>query len=80
MKRLLDLRFVIGVFFLVVGILLLVHGLTVPDGADVNRWCGIIFSVFGILMIILSLQKHTYDEVIENANTELLGDFLEESK
>lgn len=66
MKRLLDLRFVIGVFFLIVGVLLLVNSFAkAQEGTDVNRWCGIIFSVFGILMIALSTKGGVHDELLE---------------
>jgi uncharacterized membrane protein HdeD (DUF308 family) len=63
MNKLLDLRFVIGMFFTVIGILLLIHGLTA--GEDVNRWCGVVFTVFGVLMIILSFRKDASDEILE---------------
>ena len=73
MNKLFDLRFVIGSFFTVVGILLLGYSFT--SGADnqqeINRWCGIVFIVFGILMIVLSLQKDADDELLE-ADDELL--------
>ena len=57
MNRLFDLRFVIGAFFSVAGILLLVYSFLThaAEPQDVNRWCGGIFLVFGILMIIFSL-------------------------
>lgn len=59
MKRLYDLRFVIGMFFLVVGVLLLAYGLIggTPESAEVNTWCGGIFTAFGILMLILAVKK-----------------------
>ena len=66
MNRIFDLRFVIGIFFLVTGILLLVHSFLATSSADVqtiNRWCGIVFSVFGVLMILLSLKKEAGEEV-----------------
>lgn len=56
MKKLLDLRFVIGVFFTVTGILLtgyyFISG-SAPEAA-VNLYCGIAFIIFGIIMIIAS--------------------------
>jgi len=69
MSKLFDLRFVIGSFFLIVGLLLLVYsfvgsGLS-AEGHSINRWCGISFAVFGVIMIILSLQKDAHDEMLE---------------
>jgi uncharacterized membrane protein HdeD (DUF308 family) len=59
MKRLLDLRFVIGVFFFVVGILLLLYSFfsANPD-QSVNRWCGGIFIIFSIIMFIFSFKTN----------------------
>ena len=57
MKKLLDLRFVIGVFFLIVGILLTVYYFAsskFTEDVSVNIWCGIIFILFGLVMIVLS--------------------------
>ena len=69
MNKLFDLRFVIGSFFLIVGILLLAYSFvsdsTVLNMQTVNRWCGIVFICFGIVMIVLSLQKDAEDELIE---------------
>lgn len=61
MHKFLDLRFVIGIFFLIVGILLLIYSFTNPtiSHAAVNRWCGISFVVFAIVMLILSIDKKT---------------------
>jgi hypothetical protein len=39
----------------------------------VNRWCGVFFLVFGIVMIILSLRKPAGDELPVE---ESLQDFL----
>jgi putative Mn2+ efflux pump MntP len=70
MNKLFDLRFVIGAFFTIIGIMLIIYGfLLETEGArDVNRWCGIIFLVFGVLMIILSFQKDANDELINDPN------------
>jgi uncharacterized membrane protein len=59
MKKLFDLRFVIGLFFLVVGLLLLLYGLFASgqDGETVNKWCGGIFVLFGIFMLLLAYRK-----------------------
>lgn len=69
MNKLFDLRFVIGSFFLVVGILLLGYSFFSADNElsmhTTNRWCGIVFIIFGIVMIVLSLQKDADDELLE---------------
>lgn len=67
LNKLLDLRFVIGVFFTLIGLLLLAHSLTAPAEAaeSVNRWAGIVFVIFGIGMIGLSFQKEAHDEILE---------------
>ena len=54
MKKLFDLRFVIGAFFSIIGLLLIVYSFIEEAGKNLNLICGIIFSVFGIVMIILS--------------------------
>ena len=66
LSKLLDLRFVIGVFFTLIGLLLLVHSFVVAaEGESVNRWAGLVFLAFGILMIVLSFGKEAHDEIIE---------------
>ncbi len=68
MNSLLDLRFVIGIFFLIVGALLIIHSFlaSTADMEAVNRWCGIVFAAFGGLMVLLSRQKDESDEVLEH--------------
>lgn len=70
MNKLFDLRFVIGSFFTIIGLLLLIYSFMYTDATDnsqtINRWCGFIFIVFGIVMIILSLRKDARDEIIED--------------
>ena len=67
MNRLFDLRFVIGSFFSIVGILLLIYSFSsgVAELSSVNKWCGLVFLVFGIVMIILSFMKNAHDELLE---------------
>ena len=67
LNKLFDLRFVIGSFFSIVGLLLLIYGFLIETkgSSSVNRWCGILFVIFGIVMIILSLQKEAHDELLE---------------
>ena len=64
MNKFFDLRFVIGSFFTVVGVLILVYSFLTKNGMqDVNRWCGGIFIVFGLIMIILSNQKKKEENI-----------------
>jgi len=66
MNKLFDLRFVIGSFFTIVGLLLLIYTLVSSEGGQaVNGWSGGIFLVFGLLMIWLSFQKDAGDELLE---------------
>lgn len=66
MKKLLDLRFVIGAFFTVVGVLLLIYYFIKASeqlsAAMINAWCGIVFVLFGMGMIILSYVQKIGDE------------------
>lgn len=65
MNKLLDLRFVIGLFFTVVGLLLLVFSFTSSEGHSINTWCGAVFCIFGVLMIVLSFGKDANDELLD---------------
>jgi hypothetical protein len=59
-----DLRYLIGVLFVIFGLLLVVYGL-VGSGADyarsldinVNLWWGLVMLVFGVLMFLAAHQK-----------------------
>ena len=66
MNRLIDLRFVIGLFFLIVGMILLAYSFitAVVDAVSINRWCGIVFMAFGIFMLVLSYRKDASDDVL----------------
>ncbi|SIN64387.1 hypothetical protein [Chitinophaga niabensis] len=57
MNRFLDLRFVIGLFFLLTGTILLLHKVFHPEQPDVNLWCGGLFVLFGLLMTMLSKNE-----------------------
>lgn len=65
MKKFFDLRFVIGIFFLAVGILLLIYSFTNTTvmHAAVNRWSSIFFIVFAVIMILMSFDKKPDDEL-----------------
>lgn len=67
MNKLLDLRFVIGLFFVILCVLLLGHSFLAADSTDaartVNRWCGVVFGVFGVFMVVLSFRKDSHDEL-----------------
>lgn len=66
MNKLFDLRFVIGVFFAVVGLVLLIYAfLTKETGQSVNQWCSGLFILFGTVMIFLSFEKDADDELTE---------------
>lgn len=57
MKNIFDLRFIIGFFFLLVGIFLFITSFVshpvLGKTETVNFWCGIVYIAFGILMLIL---------------------------
>jgi len=65
MNKFFDLRFVIGAFFLVVGILLLIYSFTNTTvvHAAVNRWSSIFFIVFAVVMMLLSIDKKPKDKL-----------------
>lgn len=84
MNKLFDLRFVIGSFFAIIGLILIVYSFTGNQwnlmrtiGLDekynqvisINRWCGGIFLVFGVVMVLLSLQKDAHDELLEEEHS-----------
>lgn len=57
MNKLFDLRFVIGIFFLLVGLLLVVYSFISSVSHPVNRWCGIVFIIFSIIMLVFSIKR-----------------------
>jgi hypothetical protein len=69
MNKLLDLRFVIGLFFTIIGLLLLIQSITgttaLETGESINRWTGVVFGLFGVFMILLSFKKEAHDEILE---------------
>lgn len=64
MEKLFDLRFVIGLFFTVVGLLLLgYHFLdSMVTEEMVNLWTGGIFLLFGVFMVVLSYKQAPPEE------------------
>lgn len=65
MNKFFDLRFVIGIFFLIIGILLLIHSLTNPTEmhAAVNRWSSVAYLAFAITMLLLSIDRKPKDRL-----------------
>ena len=65
MNKFFDLRFVIGIFFVAVAILLLIYSFTneTVKHASVNRWSGIFFLVFGLIMVLLAFDKKPEDKL-----------------
>ena len=59
MKNILDLRFIIGLFFALTGLCLFIGSFLLNPAAGktetTNFWCGIGYIIFGILMMILWL-------------------------
>ena len=66
MNRLLDLRFVIGLFFVVVGRLLFGYSFLTSKADDalitVNRWTGVVFMLFGLFIIYLHYVAERKEE------------------
>ncbi len=65
MKKFFDLRFVIGIFFLAVGLLLLIHSLMVATAvefnAHVNLYSSFVFIVFAVCMLFFARDKKPKD-------------------
>mgnify|MGYP001555904657 CR=1 FL=1 len=49
-----DLRSVIGWFFIIISILLLIASFTTANGSEINRITGVVFLIFGLIMYGLS--------------------------
>ncbi|MFH7018448.1 hypothetical protein [Flavobacterium sp. FlaQc-47] len=61
MNKLYDLRFVIGIFFLIVGVLLIGYAF-ISEGLfeykmKINLACGVLFSCFAAIMLALKNQE-----------------------
>ena len=60
LKRLNELNFVIGLFFTIVSLILLVDTLLNNEGTGkLNLYTGITFLIFGVFMILLKTDKST---------------------
>lgn len=60
MNKLLQLSFVIAIFFVVVGGLLFIYSFVASTNGEaqaVNRWCGLAFIVFALIMFYLSTKE-----------------------
>ena len=67
MNSLLDLRFVIGAFFTIIGLMVFAYGFTGEETAgSINQGCGILFLVFGVFMVLLSFKKDASDKVLDH--------------
>jgi uncharacterized SAM-binding protein YcdF (DUF218 family) len=60
MNKLFDLRFVIGLFFLIIGLLLIGYASFLDSTVykrEVNFYCGLLFSAFGVIMFLLKKKN-----------------------
>ena len=60
MNKLFDLRFVIGLFFLIIGLLLIGYAFlsnATEYKKEVNLYCGLLFSSFGLLMLLVKKKN-----------------------
>jgi|GEM_PF-1406126 len=64
-----DLRSVIGWFFIIISILLLIASFTTENGSGVNRFTGITFLVFGAIMYSLARFSKNKAKRPEDTNT-----------
>jgi uncharacterized membrane protein HdeD (DUF308 family) len=56
MNKLFDLRFVIGSFFSLTGLILFIYSFTERGRYAVNHYGGLAFLLFGVLMILLTFR------------------------
>jgi hypothetical protein len=66
MKKLFDLRFVIGLFFLSMGVILIGYYFMTDTNLSmhptVNKWSGWVYFVFGVVMVKLSYRNNNATE------------------
>ena len=60
-KRFTRLSFVIGLFFTVVSVILLVNAVSIQTGAGLNLYTAIVFLAFGLTMMFLE-RGHADDK------------------
>lgn len=69
MKKILDLRFIIGLFFLLTGVILFIGSLVLhPAGGKTettNLWSGVVYVIFGLLMLVLWFAGRNKAEIEE---------------
>jgi uncharacterized membrane protein YidH (DUF202 family) len=79
MRNVFHLRFVVGVFSILIGILLLSQGFNdnrygqwnlnkaigwgYKDYSAIKRWCGAILMIFGIILTLLSFKNHSRNKL-----------------
>ncbi|HEY8204912.1 MAG TPA: hypothetical protein VIF81_09315 [Pyrinomonadaceae bacterium] len=70
----LDIRFPIGLMFTLLGVLLVVFGLTADKtvfqrslGINVNLWWGIVMLLFGVVMFLLGRRVTTTARLTEES-------------
>ncbi len=57
-KRFTELNFVIGLFFFIVSLILLIgYYVAIELSSDINLYTGIVFLVFGLVMILYKTNK-----------------------
>jgi hypothetical protein len=64
MNKLFDLRFVIGLFFLIIGLLLIGYAALFNSQVyqrEVNFYCGLLFTAFGLIMFLLKKKNKEED-------------------
>lgn len=61
MKRFFDLRFVIGLFFLIMGAMMLLHALFGDTSGEhhpkINLYSSFTFLIFALIMLLLSTKE-----------------------
>lgn len=77
-KDILDLRFIIGLFFGVTGIILIIGSLILTTGVEkseeTNFWSGVVYVIFGLFMVILWTVGNKKKEISkEDENTQPEG-------
>lgn len=62
MNKLFDLRIVIGIFFLIIGFLLVGYAFLsdgpLEENNKINLYCGLLFSSFSLLMLLLKTKRN----------------------